>query len=75
MVPIRRAYDGLADEYARHIFNELRDKPLDRKMLDRFAQQVCERGKGATWDVAPVKLRGTYRNTESMFSGWIYQDE
>jgi ubiquinone/menaquinone biosynthesis C-methylase UbiE len=45
MVPIRRAYDGLADEYARHLFNELRDKPLDRKMLDRFAQQVCERGK------------------------------
>ena len=45
MVPIRRAYDGLADEYARHLFNELRDKPLDRKMLDRFAQQVYERGK------------------------------
>jgi hypothetical protein len=30
MAPIRKAYDGLADEYTRHLFNELRDKPLVR---------------------------------------------
>jgi SAM-dependent methyltransferase len=42
---VRKAYDELAEEYARHLFNELRDKPLDRHLLDRLAQQVRERGK------------------------------
>jgi SAM-dependent methyltransferase len=45
MAAIRRAYDGLANEYARHLFHELRDKPLDRQILDRFIQQICEGGK------------------------------
>jgi ubiquinone/menaquinone biosynthesis C-methylase UbiE len=42
---IRESYDRLADEYARRIFNELQQKPLDRKLLDRFAAQVADHGK------------------------------
>src|SRR5690242_21724946 len=41
---IRDSYDRIADEYARRIADELRHKPLDRKLLDRFAVQVAGRG-------------------------------
>lgn len=34
------SYDRVAGEYARHIFDELQHKPLDRELLDRFAASV-----------------------------------
>jgi SAM-dependent methyltransferase len=49
---IRESYDRLAEEYARRIADELRHKPLDRALLDRFAKQtegqgeVCDMGCG-----------------------------
>lgn len=49
---IRDNYDRVADEYARRIFDELRNKPLDRQLLDRFAAatigrgEVCDMGSG-----------------------------
>ncbi len=49
---IRESYDRLAEEYARHIFDELQHKPLDRELLNRFAAatagrgQVCDMGCG-----------------------------
>ena len=42
---VRKSYDRVADEYARRIFNELRDKPLDQKLLNRFATEVIGRGE------------------------------
>ena len=48
----RDSYDRVADEYTRHIFDELQGKPLDRALLDRFAAdttgigQVCDLGCG-----------------------------
>jgi SAM-dependent methyltransferase len=47
--PIRESYDRLAEEYARRIFDELRHKPLDRELLDRFAKQT--RGRGDVCDM------------------------
>ena len=44
MKSVRESYDRIADEYARRLFNELQHKPLDCKLLDRFAAQVAERG-------------------------------
>jgi SAM-dependent methyltransferase len=41
-------YDRLAEEYARHIFDELAGKPFDRELLDRFAARV---GDGRVCDV------------------------
>lgn len=38
------SYDAVADEYVRRIFDELKDKPLDRQLLDRFAETVREVG-------------------------------
>jgi ubiquinone/menaquinone biosynthesis C-methylase UbiE len=41
---IRESYDRVADEYARRIFDELQHKPMDRKLLNRFAAEVAGRG-------------------------------
>ena len=38
------SYDRIADEYTRRIFDELQHKPLDRQLLDRFANEVRELG-------------------------------
>jgi ubiquinone/menaquinone biosynthesis C-methylase UbiE len=42
---IRESYDRLADEYARRIFNELQQKPLDRELLSRFAAEIARGGE------------------------------
>lgn len=42
---IRESYDRIADEYACRIADELRHKPLDREVLDRFAAEVKKRGR------------------------------
>ena len=42
---IREDYDRLAEEYARHIADELQYKPLDQQLLDRFAAELKGRGE------------------------------
>jgi ubiquinone/menaquinone biosynthesis C-methylase UbiE len=42
---IRQSYDRVADEYARRIFSELGNKPLDRELLSRFAAELNGRGE------------------------------
>src|SRR5262245_29883274 len=46
---VRSGYDIVADEYVRRIFDELTHKPLDRELLDRFADRV--RGAGLVYDL------------------------
>ena len=41
---IRESYDSAARAYAEHLFNELEHKPLDRHLLNRFAEAVKGRG-------------------------------
>ena len=43
------SYDSVAGEYARRVFDELSSKPLDRDILDRFAESV--RGLGPVCDM------------------------
>lgn len=50
---VQVTYNRIAEEYARRIYDELRHKPLDRQLLDRFAASVpdsagvvCELGCG-----------------------------
>ena len=38
------SYDRVADEYVRRIADELRHKPLDRELLERFAARVRDAG-------------------------------
>lgn len=42
---IRANYDRLAEQYAVHLFDELHQKPFDRELLTRFAEQTRTRGK------------------------------
>ena len=46
---VQTGYDRVAEEYARHLYDELQHKALDRELLDRFADQV--RGKGLICDL------------------------
>lgn len=46
---VQSGYDRVAEEYARHLYDELRHKPLDCQLLDRFANMV--RGKGLVCDL------------------------
>jgi len=46
---VQSGYDKVAAEYAAHLYDELSNKPLDRELLDRFADQL--RGKGITCDL------------------------
>jgi ubiquinone/menaquinone biosynthesis C-methylase UbiE len=46
---IRDSYDKLADQYALHLFGELKDKPLDQELLNRFAAEL--RGRGEVCDM------------------------
>src|SRR5262245_65618307 len=45
----RESYDEIADEYVRRIADELAQKPLDRHLLNRFAESL--RGKGLVADI------------------------
>jgi SAM-dependent methyltransferase len=47
------SYDRVADEYARRIFDELRHKPLDRQLLDRFAARVRDVGPACDLGCGP----------------------
>ena len=46
---IQVGYDRVADEYVRRIYDELRHKPLDRQLLDRFAESL--QGDGVVCDI------------------------
>lgn len=50
---LQSTYDRVADEYVRHIFNELQHKPLDRELLDRFAESVREAGMACDMGCGP----------------------
>lgn len=46
---IRSSYDSAAEAYAQHVVSELDRKPLDRHLLNRFAEGT--RGRGLVADV------------------------
>jgi SAM-dependent methyltransferase len=46
---VRSSYDRVAEEYAQHLYDELRHKPRDRELLDEFVERV--RGRGLTCDL------------------------
>ena len=46
---IRESYDSAAEAYAEHLAAELTHKPLDRHLLNRFAEEV--RGRGLVADL------------------------
>src|SRR5262245_14089732 len=61
---VQGSYDRVADEYVRRIYDELRHKPLDRELLDRFADRVravgpaCDLGCGPGHVARYLRERG-----------------
>jgi SAM-dependent methyltransferase len=41
---VRDSYDAVAAQYVAHVYDELRDKPLDRMLLDEVAAEAAGRG-------------------------------
>src|SRR5499426_1170280 len=52
-VNIRDSYDSAARAYADHLASELAGKPLDRHLLNRFAEEVRDRGLVADLGCGP----------------------
>jgi SAM-dependent methyltransferase len=55
---LRRSYDAVADRYAAEISDELAGKPLDRALLDAFAE-LCDEGPVADIGAGPGHV-GSY---------------
>jgi SAM-dependent methyltransferase len=53
---IQASYDRVAAEYAARFFDELAHKPLDRALLDCFAEQVQGRGSVADLGCGPGQI-------------------
>jgi len=67
--PIRESYDRLAEEYARRLFNELQNKPLDREMLDRLAAEVAGRGEVCDLGCGPGQVARYLRDAGATVFG------
>jgi SAM-dependent methyltransferase len=66
---IRESYDSAAEAYAEHLAAELAGKPLDRHLLNRFAEGV--RGRGLVVDVGcgPGHVAGYLKDQGVEMSG------
>lgn len=53
---VQACYDRVADEYARRIYGELEHKPLDRQLLDRFAESVRDLGLACDLGCGPGQI-------------------
>ena len=55
---LRRSYDTVAAEYTRRIAGELSGKPLDRALLDAFAERVRPLGRACDLGCGPGHVAG-----------------
>lgn len=53
---VQSCYDRVADEYAQRIYDELQHKPLDRLLLDRFAESVRHAGVACDLGCGPGQV-------------------
>jgi SAM-dependent methyltransferase len=68
-VSIRESYDRLADEYARRLFTELQNKPLDREVLNRFAADVAGHGEVCDMGCGPGQVARYLRDAGATVFG------
>ena len=52
----RESYDNIAREYAHNLFEELKGKPLDRALLNRFAEAVKPLGVAVDLGCGPGQI-------------------
>ncbi|MGH9933015.1 MAG: class I SAM-dependent methyltransferase, partial [Pyrinomonadaceae bacterium] len=61
---LQASYDRVAKEYVERIFNELDDKPLDRSLLDRFAERVKDKGPACDLGCGPGHVARYLKNND-----------
>jgi len=66
---VRESYDRVAEEYARRLFNELQQKPLDRELLNRFAAEVIGRGEVCDMGCGPGHVARHLRDSGTTVFG------
>ena len=66
---IRENYDRLADDYARHVFRELQNKPFDRELLNRFAAEVAQLGEVCDMGCGPGHIARYLRDVGTTVFG------
>ena len=66
---VRESYDRVAEEYARRLFNELQQKPLDRELLNRFAAEVIGRGEVCDMGCGPCHVARHLRDSGTTVFG------
>jgi SAM-dependent methyltransferase len=66
---IRESYDSAAAAYAEHLAGELARKPLDRHLLNRFAEEVRGRGPVADLGCGPGHVAGYLRERGATIFG------
>ncbi len=58
-----QSYSRVAAEYARRIFHELKDKPFDRQLLERFATLVAPLGRACDLGCGPGEIARFLKDT------------
>lgn len=53
---VQSGYDLVAEEYARRLYDELRNNPLDCQLLDRFAESVRNAGVACDLGCGPGQI-------------------
>ena len=53
---VQASYDTVADVYVRHVYDELRHKPMDGQLLDRFADGVRDTGLSCDLGCGPGQV-------------------
>ncbi|MGH9764685.1 MAG: class I SAM-dependent methyltransferase [Blastocatellia bacterium] len=53
---LRNGYDRVAEEYAKHFFDELDKKPFDRRVLDDFAKSIRPGGLACDLGCGPGQI-------------------
>ena len=53
---VQSSYDVLAEEYARRLFDELEQKPMDRELLDQFADSIRNEGVACDLGCGPGQI-------------------
>jgi ubiquinone/menaquinone biosynthesis C-methylase UbiE len=66
---VRESYDRVAEEYARRLFNELQQKPLDRELLNRFTSEVIGRGEVCDMGCGPGHVARHLRDSGTTVFG------
>lgn len=66
----RASYDAIAPDYADRIYGELKDKPFDRAILDRFANRVRHRGLLCDLGCGPAQIARYLRDANCRVLGF-----